>query len=418
MQLKTILNHCHKIKGFVYTKIKWNCVEGEKILEINVRPRKGSKGRCGECCKPSPTYDTSREYRRFEFVPLWGIRVFLLYRMRRVSCPVHGVKTEDIPWADGKRRLCRVYQLFLANWAKRLSWGETARVFRTTWQNVYRSVEYVVRWGLKRRELSNVTAIGVDEVQYQRGHKYLTLVYQLNKGCRRLIWVGRKRTVKTLLRFFRMLGEERTQSLEYVCSDMWKPYLKVIRLKAGHAVHILDRYHVVANLNKALNEVRAGEARKMKDKGYEPILKHTRWCFLKRPENLTDKQKFKLKDVLQYNLKSVRAYLLKEAFQGFWEYTYPAWAGRYLDKWVARAMRSRLEPIKKVARQIRNHRELILNWFRANKEFSCGIVEGFNTRVKLTIRKACGFRTYNAIELALYHTLGELPQPEVTHRFW
>lgn len=191
-----------------------------------------------------------------------------------------------------------------------------------------------------------------------------------------------------MLRFFRRFGKEWNRGIRFVCSDMWKPYLKVIKKKIGHAIHILDRFHVVSNLNKSIDEVRAEETRVFKQEGYEPILKHTRWCFLKRSENLTDKQRFKLKDILKYDLKSVRAYLLKEAFQAFWEYTSPYWAGRYLDKWITRAMRSRLEPIKKVAKQIRKHRELILNWFRARKEFSSGIVEGFNTRIKLSIRKA------------------------------
>lgn len=418
MLVKTILNRCHRIKGFVYGKI-WFVEEGSKaILYVEVRPRKGSRGICSCCGKQSPGYDMALQARHFEFVPIWGYKAYFIYHMRRVDCPECGVKTELIPWADGKKHLCRVFQLFLANWARRMSWSEVSSVFRTTWQNVYRSVEWVVHWGLERRDLSNVTAIGVDEVSYRKGHKYLTVVYQLNKGCRRLIWVGKDRTVRTLLRFFRMLGKEGCKRLQFICSDMWKPYLKVIRKKAGHATHILDRYHIVANLNKALDKVRAEEARKMKEEGYEPILRHTRWCFLKREGNLTDKQRVKLNDILRYSLKSVRAYLLKEAFQGVWEYTSPYWAGKYLDKWVARAMRSKLEPVKRVARQIRKHRELILNWFRAKKEFSCGIVEGFNTRIKLSIRKACGFRTYNAIEIALYHTLGALPEPAVTHRFW
>jgi len=198
---------------------------------------------------------------------------------------------------------------------------------------------------------------------------------------------------------------------------MWRPYLKVIAKKAGQAIHILDRFHIVAKLNKALDEIRAAEARQMARDGYEAILKRSRWCFLKREKNLTDKQRTKLDDVLQYDLKSVRGYLLKQAFQCLWEYTSPYWAGRFLDIWVKRAMRSRLEPIKKVARSIRGHRELILNWFKAKKEFNSGIVEGLNYKIKLTIRKAYGYRELKVAEIAIYHALGKLPEPELTHRF-
>jgi transposase len=125
-----------------------------------------------------------------------------------------------------------------------------------------------------------------------------------------------------------------------------------------------------------------------------------------------------LRELLQYNLKSVRAYLLKEDFHQFWKYTSPAWAEKFLDAWCTRVMRSRIEPMKKQARSIRKHKQLILNWFRAKKLFNSGIVEGFNCKAKLTMRKAYGFRTFEGLEIALYHQLGALPEPQIAHRFW
>ena len=155
----------------------------------------------------------------------------------------------------------------------------------------------------------------------------------------------------------------------------------------------------------------------MKSEGHDPILKHSRWCLLKRPSRLTEKQGMKLADLLRHNLKTVRSYLLKEEFQLFWDYVAPYWAGRFLDGWCRQAMRSRIEPMKKVARMLRSHRELLLNWFRAKGEISGAVVEGYNNRAKLTTRKAFGFRTFDAAQVALYHTLGALPEPEWTHRF-
>ena len=152
--------------------------------------------------------------------------------------------------------------------------------------------------------------------------------------------------------------------------------------------------------------------------GYQPVLKKTRWCVLKRKANLTSAQRFRLRDLLRYNLKTVRAYLLKEDFQQFWEYNSPTWAAKFLDEWCQQAMRSRIEPIKKVANTLRSHRELILNYFRAKKQFSSGVVEGLNNKAKLTMRKAYGFRTFDVIETALYHALGKLPEPNATHRFY
>ncbi len=356
--------------------------------------------------------------RRFEFVPLWQIAVYFVYAMRRVDCPTCGVTVEKVPWCDGKNRLTTTYRWFLAGWAKRLSWKGVAEAFSTTWQNVFRSVKHAVSWGLAHRNLSGIESIGVDEVQWQRGHKYLTLVYQIDDGCKRLLWIGQDRTVKTFLRFFRMLGKERSGQLKFVCSDMWKPYLKVIAKKAAGAIHVLDRFHIVAKMNKAIDEIRAAEAKRLKADGYEPVLKHSRWCFLKRPENLTEKQTVKLSEVFQYNLKTVRAYLHKGEFGRFWEYKSPYWAGKFFDEWCTRVMRSRLEPLKEVARTLRRHRELLLNWFHAHGTISAGVVEGLNNKVKLTMRKSYGFRTYEAIEIALYHNLSKLPEPDFTHRFW
>jgi len=156
----------------------------------------------------------------------------------------------------------------------------------------------------------------------------------------------------------------------------------------------------------------------MAQAGYEPVLKKSRWCLLKRKENLTGKQKLRLRDLLRFNLKTVRAYLLKEDFQQLWDYDSPTWAGKFLDEWCRQTMRSRIEPMKKIARTLRQHRELILNYFRAQKLFSSGVVEGLNNKAKVTMRKSYGFRTFPVLELALYHSLGKLPEPELTHEFF
>ena len=327
------------------------------------------------------------------------------------------MKVEQVPWAEGKSPITTSYAWFLAGWAKRMSWKEVAEAFRTSWDSVYQAVQLAVAWGLEHRDLGGIGSIGVDEVLWHRGHKYLTVVYQIDAHCRRLLCIGQERKTETLEAFFDFFGE-RAAGLQYVCSDMWKPYLDVLARRAGQALHVLDRYHIVANLNKALDEVRADEARRMRQDGYEPLLKHSRWCLLKNPENLTDRQSEKLADLLQYNLRSVRAYLLKEEFQLLWEYVSADWAGKFLDQWCKKAMRSRIEPIKKIARSMRTHRSLILNWFAAKGALSAGVVEGLNNKLKVTFRKAYGLKTFKATEIALYHTLGRLPEPKFTHRFF
>jgi transposase len=415
MQIITLLNQCYRFPGFVYQQARLS--QDRKRLEIQVRPRVGSKAICSACHRPAGGYDHLAE-RSFEFIPVWGFLVFLLYRMRRVHCTTCGVVVEEVPWADGKHSLTKAYMIFLARWARKLSWKETAESFRTSWDTVCHAVQFVVDWGLAHRTLGPISAIGVDEIQYAKGHKYLTLVYQIDPDLTRLLWIGQERTVETFQRFFAMLGTELSSNIQFVCSDMWKPYLHVVREKCSQALHILDRFHIVAKMNEALDDVRAAESRKMAQEGHEPLLKKSRWCILKRKANLTSQQKFRLRDLLRYNLQTVRAYLLKEDFQRFWDYNSPTWAGRYLDFWCQETMRSRIEPMKKIAKTLRAHRELILNYFKAKKQFSSGVVEGLNNKVKVTMRKSYGFRTFRITELALYHALGKLPEPKLTHEFF
>jgi len=167
----------------------------------------------------------------------------------------------------------------------------------------------------EHRTLGQIDAIGADEIQYSKGHKYLTLVYQIDLGVTRLLWIGKERMIESFQGFFTTMGEEITSKIVFICSDMWEPYLKVIREKCSGALHILDRFHIVAKMNKALDEIRAEETR-----------------------------------------------------------------------------RSRIEPMKKIARSLRQHRELILNYFRAQKLISSGVVEGLNNKAKVTMRKSYGFR--------------------------
>jgi transposase len=332
------------------------------------------------------------------------------------------VRVERVPWAEGKNQATRTYQWFLSNWAKRLSWTEVGRVFGASWQMVCRAVEQAVDWGRAEQDLEGIEAIGVDEILHRRGSKayggprYLSLVYQIDEGRKRLLWIGRDRNEQTLHGFFDWFGPQRSQGLRFICSDMWPAYLKVIRLRASRAVQILDRFHVMAMFNKAIDKVRASEARQIRAGG-RSVLTNSRWLFLKRRENLSEGQQEKLAELLRLNLKIVRAYLLKESFDRFWCYLSAPWAGRFLDSWCDRAIRSRIEPMKQVAKSLRRHRQLLLNWFEA-KAISVGTVEGLNNKAKVTMRKSYGFRSFRITELALYLTLGDLPQPEFTHTFW
>jgi transposase len=283
-------------------------------------------------------------------------------------------------------------------------------------------VEWFVEWGLAHRELRGVEAIGVDEIHWGRGLRadnFLTIIYQIDAHCRRLLWVGRRRSQATLRRGLKALGPEVVQGLRFVCSDMWKPYLQVIAAQASQALHVLDRFHITTHLNQAVDQVRRAESTRLRATGKAAAqrLKHMRWPLLRRRSRVRGRARQKLNELLASKLATARAWDLKETFHYFWHYKSVIWAGAFLDYWCYRAMRSRLEPMKKVARMLRAHEPLILNWFRAKGEISTGAVEGLNNKIRVVTRRSYGFRTYEAMEIALYHTLGRLPEPESTHRF-
>lgn len=414
MRFETILNKVYKLKSFVFAHSEII----DKRINVRVEPRKNSKAVCSICGAQAPIYDHERKDRVFSFVPLWNIQVFLIYRMRRVSCPQCGVRVESIPWAEGKERTTKPFQLFLAKWARKLSWKETAISFQTSWDTVFQAVKTVVAYGLQHRSLEGISALGIDEIQYAKGHKYLTLVYQIDEGAKRLLFVGEERKSETLSGLLGQLGKDRLEKIKVVCTDMWKGYLSVIASMLPNALNVLDRFHIVQHLNKCVDKIRATEVRDGIRNGYDvDALKKTKYCLLKIPENLTDTQSTKLKNVLKYDFKSVRAYLLKESFRLFWNYTSPYWASWYLKKWCTRAMHSRLEPIKKFVAMIRKHEPLIMNWFKVQKAFSSGVVEGMNRKINLVTRKSYGFRSLESLKIALLHTMGELPAPTLAHEF-
>jgi transposase len=419
VKVKTLLNRTQPISGFKYADVRLVERYGGMELWGEIEAHRQRAGRCSVCEQSAPTYDhlPRREWRH---VSPWRIAMRLFYAPRRVSCPVHGVRVEAMPWVEGKRPWTQAMMVFLARWGRRLSWSETAEAFDVSWEAVYRSVEWIVKWGLAHRELAGITAIGLDELHWRKGKKsanFLTLIYQVDEGCRRLLWVGLRRTERSLRQGLKTLGAEVVAGIRVVVSDMWRPYLAVVRKNMSHAVQILDRFHLTTLLNKAVDQVRRSEGYALRGQRRGQRLKLTRWLLLKPRARVRGKARERLDAVIDSKLRTARAWILKEAFAHFWTYHHPRWAKAFLDAWITRALRSRLDPIRKVARTLRAHERLILNWFEWKKAFSSAAVEGLNNKARVVTRRSYGFRRFHVLETALYHTLGNLPEPELTHRF-
>jgi len=319
---------------------------------------------------------------------------------------------EAIPWTQGKSPLSLPLSVVLATWSKLVAWKVVGQLFGFHWNTVRKAVKNVVDYGLSNRDLSTLIYIGIDEISRKKGHVYHTQVYDLVE--KRLLWSGEDRTSETLKSFFNYLGKERCEHIEAVCCDMWAPYVDVIKERLPNALLVFDKFHIVRHLLDAVDTVRKEEAQKLKSEDPE-LLKKSRYIWLKNPWNLTDDQKVRLSDLEKLNLKINRAYLLKEAFRKFWDYSYPAWAKKYLNQWFWWATHSRLKPMRDFAWMIRRHQDDILNYFKV--PIDNGAVEALNNKAKVISRRAYGYRTAETFKLALYHGMGNLPEPQLTHKF-
>jgi len=419
MRIQKILKHFYPLKGFCYGKAELDTKRN--IINVEINARKNSKIKCSGCGKEYKVYYDKLKSRKFEFLHIFCYTVYFIYGLRRVNCKNCGVKVEEIPWATGKYQLTKIYMAFLASWAKDLAWSRVAKRFGTSWRKVAESVKWVVNYGLRHRDLKNIHSIGVDEIQYKSNHKYLTLVYQIDKGCRRLLWIGKDRTAKTFNTFFDDMEKKQQdfcESIHFICSDMWKAFIKVSKQRLPNCLHVLDRFHIKKMLSDAIDKTRKEETKKLKSQGCKPVLAGCKWILLKKRGNLSSSQKNILNDLLKMNLKTIKVYLLIEEFEHFWSYKHPTWAKKFLNNWIAQASRTKITPLKQSVKTLRSHETLILNWFRAKKEISNGITEALNNNAKMAIRKARGFKSLSITEIALYHQLGKLPEPVFYKQFW
>lgn len=386
--------------------------EKDDGLVIDLDLRKRRRLPCGSCGTLGRIRDRLA-VRTWKHVPLWGIPVSLRYAPARVRCPKCGViRVEAIPWSQGKCRLSSGLIWLLASWCKLLAWDQVAKLFDVHWNTVATAVRQAVAYGLEHRDMGQVLYIGVDELSRQKGHVYVTNVYDLKDKC--LLWSGEGRSQETLRAFFKEHGEGLKQRVKAVCCDMWQPYIDTIKEHLPGAVLVFDKFHIAQHLLKAVDEVRREEAHELKKTNPE-LLKRTRYIWLKNPENLTDKQRARLSHLEKLNLHCNRAYLLKESFREFWDYSSKGWARRFLKKWFWWATHSRLKPMRDFAWMLRRHEEDILNYF--DQPISNGAVEGMNNKAKVVSHRCYGFRTAKNYITALYHCLGKLPEPELVHRF-
>jgi transposase len=365
-------------------------------VTITLRRRRLECPHCGH--KTSSRYDTRPVASTWRHLDLGVWQVELRAMLRRLRCPTHGVVVEGVPFARPGAKLTRDFDDLVAWLATRMDKTAISRLCRVSWRTVGRACERVVADELDPDRLDSLFRIGVDEISWRKHHRYLTLVVDHDRGV--VVWGAKGRDSATLDQFFDELGPQRSAAIEAVSLDLGPAYIKSVSAE-GHAPQAIicaDPFHVVKLVGDALDDVRRqlwNELRRLPDDRWAKDFKGARWALLKNPEDLTERQAAQLERIRRNRGGIWRAYEMKEQFRAIFagDLTRDQ-AAELLDRWCARAQRSRLAPFVKAARTMRHRRDLILN--AVEHGISNGRVEGLNTKVRLIVRRGYGFHSAEA----------------------
>lgn len=394
------------VEGAVIEDVR---VEADGRFVVRVHARGKQRGRCGVCLAPSPGYDAGEGLRCWRTHDVGIVQAYVEAAAPRVECATHGVVVSHAPWARHGSGFTRSFEDTAAWLAMRTDKTTLSGFLRIAWRTVGSIIERVTGDALaKKNPLLGVTRIGIDEVSYRKGHRYVTVVMDHDTG--RMIWAAPGRSSKTLAKFFRLLGKEGRAAIKLVSADAASWIGKAVRKACPNAALCIDPFHVVQWATKALDEVRRemwNELRRKGDTARAKAMKGSRWSLVKNPEDLTRKQKGKLRTIEKDNQRLYRAYLLKEQLRDIFKTK--GYAGVFmLDAWLAWAGRSQLEPFKKVATTIRANRIGIDSALAHG--LSNGKVESMNNRFRLLTRLAYGFHSpAPLIDLAMLKLGGLCP---------
>jgi transposase len=332
-------------------------------------------------------------------------RTILVAEVPRVQCTQHGVTTIRVPWAEPGSSFTALYEALVIDWLREANTQAVARRLNLTWDQVDGVMQRAVRRGLERRELEPPRHLGVDETSFQKRHEYVTVVADTKQGVVHHIADGRGK--EALSAYYDTLDERQRADIESVAMDMWMPYIvaTVAALPEANAKIAFDKFHVAMHLGDAVDRVRRAEHRALRAEGDE-TLKGTKHMWLYHPDRLPEKQSAHFELLVRKSLKTARAWMLKELAMEMWESNDRATAREIFDGWYAWAIRSRLEPIKRVARMLKRHLEGVLNAIATG--ITNARIEGMNATIQGLKRSARGFRSRDRFRTAIYFHLGAL----------
>jgi len=361
------------------------------------------KAPCPECGANCAIYD-HREERQWRHLDTMQFQTILHCRIPRINCSDHGVKSITVPWSGKNSRFTALFErlaidvlLGCQNQAK------AKELLGLSWDEVHLIMEKAVGRGLQRRSEGGITHIGVDEKSFLKGHRYATIMSDLDNA--RVLDVARDRKEESLAELFRRIPEEQRQEITAVAIDMWEPYINAVEQLLPEADIVHDKFHIAKYLGEAVDKVRKSEHKGLKKEGAE-TLKGTKYLWLTNPRNWSDEQKQQFKELKNQGLKVGRAWSIKEMFSDLWDYTYEKSARNFFRKWYWWATHSRLKPIAEVAKKLKRHLDNILTYLR--HRITNAVAEGINSKIQQVKSAARGFRNFENYRTAILFFCGKL----------
>lgn len=384
--------------------------EASETVEVHVEARAGSRLPCPECGQECSVHD--RRERRWRHLDTCEYQTAIVAQVPRVQCGEHGVRQVSVPWGEPGSRYTKAFEAFAIGWLKEAPVAAVARRLRLTWDQVDGIMQRAVQRGLARREDLAPTRIGIDETSFQKRHEYVTVVTDQATG--QVLYVADNRTKESLEGFFEQLQPADLLRIEAVSMDMWAPYISVVENilhKAGEKI-CFDKFHVAKHLGDAVNKVRSREQRQLVKDGDRSLV-GTKFTWLSNRGRLPRDSKQFFERMKRIAIKTARAWAIKEQAMSLWHYASRSWARKAWRAWIAWAVRSRLDPIKRVARMIRTHLEGIINAI-VLRATNAG-AESVNAKIQRVKRMACGFRNRERFRNAIYFHCGGLDLLPATH---
>lgn len=405
MPHESIAQHYAQLIGLVrpWQVSRVEVSHSEQEVRIFVARASRPRLRCPECDHPCGGYDT-RE-RRWRHLDTMQYRTFLIAEVPRVQCEEHGVRQIAVPWSDPGSRFTALFEALVIDWLREANVRAIARRLRLSWEQVAGIQARAVRRGLARRTPTPPRQIGVDETAFQKRHEYVTVVHDIDEEV--VVHVADDRKQEALEAYFEELGPDACAALEHIAMDMWAPYIAATRARVpdADAKIVFDKFHIAKHLGDAVDRVRRRENRELVAEGSER-LKRTKYLWLQNPDRMSPERWREFGPLRDSRLKVARAWAIKEAAMLLWGYVRRGWAERLWDRWYQWAIRSRLEPVKRVARMIKKHWDGVIN--AATTSITNARAEAINSRIQWVKRMACGYRNRENFRHAIYFHLGGL----------